>query len=271
MNEEASILALTRAGPNPPPGNASFLESGRGVIRTDEPVDSLGRVLEETQASFSMTHQSWASYPATGFTYDDGRQLTIGYDLLYRKNAIHETSGGASIAAWQFFGNRTATITLGNGVVCSFMNNDQTRSAIQAGLPTPPWGSGTSDQLGFDGAGRVIAKRYLLPHGGASPMPTTLVVGFTTAYDRSSNKLFERHLHAESRSHLYPAYDSPDRLLQYQRGALAVGGRASRARSRSRTPTSSAPTPWTAWATGTTPPTRPSAARPRPNSAGTTT
>jgi RHS repeat-associated protein len=190
--------------------------------------DSLGRVLEENQnigsVSHYVTHNAWKSYPATGFTFPSSRQLTIGFDALYRKNTINETTGGASIAAWQFFGNRVATVTLGNGIICSFMNNAQSRSAIQAGQPTPPWGNATTDQLGYDGAGRVITKRYLLPTGGGSPGPSTLVVGFTTAYDRSSNKLFERHLHAETRSHLYPAYDSPDRLLQYQRGVLATGG-----------------------------------------------
>ena len=193
--------------------------------------DSLGRVLEENQDTGStphyVTHNAWTSYPATGFTFPSSRQLTIGFDALYRKNAINETSGGASIAAWQFFGNRIGTVALGNGILCSFLDNALARSAIQAGEPTPPWGSGASDQLGYDGSGRVIAKRYLLPSGGSpgpSPAPATLVVGFTTAYDRSGNKLFERHLHAESRSHLYPAYDSPDRLLQYQRGVLATGG-----------------------------------------------
>jgi len=186
--------------------------------------DSLGRVLEENQNNHYVTHQAWTSYPATGFTFPSSRQLTIGFDALYRKNAINETSGGSSIAAWQFFGGRVGTVALGNGIICSFMNNAMGRSAIQAGLPTPPWGNATTDQLGYDGAGRVTTKRYLLPSGGGSPGPATLVVGFTTAYDRSSNKLFERHLHAESRSHLYPAYDSPDRLLQYQRGVLATGG-----------------------------------------------
>jgi hypothetical protein len=50
-----------------------------------------------------------------------------------------------------------------------------------------------------------------------------VLVGFTTAYDPSGNKFFERALHAESRSSLY-AVDSMDRLLQYQRGVLGTGG-----------------------------------------------
>jgi YD repeat-containing protein len=59
------------------------------------------------------------------------------------------------------------------------------------------------------------------------------IVGFTTAVDKASNKLFERELHAENRSHLYEpisesgvpqgGYDSLDRLRQYQRGTLSDG------------------------------------------------
>ena len=118
-------------------------------------------------------------------------------DALYRRNAVSE-SGGASIAAWEFFGNRTAKTTLGNGITCSFMNDAQTNSAVQSTVALPAWGDNTTDRLGYDGSGRLIAKRFL-PSGS-----TTALVGFTTQYDPSSNKLFERALHAESRSSLYP-------------------------------------------------------------------
>jgi hypothetical protein len=122
--------------------------------------------------------------------YSDGNGLFItrGATGCHEKTQktqtkkVDEVSDGA---AWQFFGGRTAALIHGNGIICSFMNNAQSRSAIQAGQPTPPRGSGTSDQLGYDGAGRLIAKRYLLPHGGpGSPAPSTLVVGFTTATAR---------------------------------------------------------------------------------------
>jgi RHS repeat-associated protein len=181
--------------------------------------DSIDRVLEEQQTYLNdtryVTHNAWMSYPSTGLTFPSARQITVGFDALYRTNAINETSGGASIAAWQFFGGRIATVTLGNGIVTSFMNDAQTRSAIQLGQTTPAWGSISTDQLGYDGSGRPIGKRHSLSG--------SVVVGFTTAYDPSSNKLFERALHAESRSSLY-ATDSMDRLLQYQRGVLATGG-----------------------------------------------
>ncbi len=90
----------------------------------------------------------------------------------------------------------------------------------------------------------MITKRFL--SGGIdgdtySYSDPTAVLGFTTAYDPSGNKLYERHLHAENRSHLYQAYgasgssgsntvplsgsyDSIDRLLQYQRGTLSIAG-----------------------------------------------
>jgi RHS repeat-associated protein len=81
----------------------------------------------------------------------------------------------------------------------------------------------------------MIAKRYLT--GGINSVTngyanTTALVGFTTSFDRASNKLYERHLHAESRSHLYQpfntdgswgmGYDSANRLRQYQRGVLSA-------------------------------------------------
>jgi RHS repeat-associated protein len=62
----------------------------------------------------------------------------------------------------------------------------------------------------------LIGKRHF---NGSSVM-----VGFTSAYDKSSNKFFERALHAESRSSLYDSYDSINRLLDYQRGVLTSGG-----------------------------------------------
>ena len=76
----------------------------------------------------------------------------------------------------------------------------------------------------------MIAKRYVNPSGGTPP---PVVVGFSTEYDRASNKFYERALHAPDRSHLYEpfvggapqgGYDSLDRLLQYQRGMLSDTG-----------------------------------------------
>ena len=55
-----------------------------------------------------------------------------------------------------------------------------------------------------------------------------LLAGFTSDYDPSGNKLYDRHLHAECRSFLYPSdqYDSADRLLSFQRGMLQGGGQS---------------------------------------------
>jgi hypothetical protein len=104
------------------------------------------------------------------------------------------------------------------------------------GVANPAWGSADTDRLGFDGAGRMIVKRYLFAEivDGAYDS-TAPVVGFTTAFDNGSNKLYERHLHAESRGHLYQpftaanvvgtdGYDSLDRLRKYERGELSSTG-----------------------------------------------
>ncbi len=182
--------------------------------------DSVSRVVEEAQltpgAERYTTSTQFTSLPVTQFEYPNNRLVASEFDALYRRSQIIEQATGAAIADWQYFGQRQATVTLGNGLVCSNMNNAQNRSAIQSGLPTPAWGNITTDQLGYDGAGRMIGKRYF--NGG------NVLVGFTSAYDMSSNKFFERPLHAEERSCLYDSYDSMNRLLDYQRGVLASGG-----------------------------------------------
>jgi YD repeat-containing protein len=199
--------------------------------------DSLGRVLEDAQAYGGLTpryvtNSAFTSYPVSGFTFPTVRVITSSYDLLYRRTLAHDTTGsGYDIATWNFFGpSRVAQVSLGNGVTCTWMNNAGTNSAVQGGVPgvpNPTWTSG--DFLGYDGAARMIAKRFLAPHSGL------LVVGFSSEYDRSGNKFFERALHAEDRSHLYEpfdpvsnlptgGYDSLDRLRQYQRGTLASTG-----------------------------------------------
>ena len=57
----------------------------------------------------------------------------------------------------------------------------------------------------------MISKRYLA--GGINGTThayndSTSLAGFTTSFDRAGNKLYERHLHSESRSHLYQPYNS---------------------------------------------------------------
>ena len=209
--------------------------------------DSLSRLLEDSQSfvysstplTRNVTNTAFASYPATEFSFPDigataGRRITNTFDLLYRRQQVQETSGGANIALWNFAGpSRVAEVQLGNGLACTWMNNARTNSAVQSAVANPLWGSPSSDRLGYDGAGRPIAKRYL-PFSDGSYTSFTPVVGFSTAFDRASNKFYERALHAENRSHLYEpfdsnglptgGYDSLDRLRQYQRGTLASTG-----------------------------------------------
>jgi len=195
--------------------------TGAGTVLVTFFYDSLGRSIEEAPTTLGtsryVTNTAFTSVPATQFEYPNDRLVDSSFDKLYRRQQIIEQATSVVIASWQFFGpGRVATVTLGNGLVCSNMNNAQSRSAIQSGLPTPGWGSIATDQLGYDGAGRMIGKRFF---NGAN-----VIVGFTSAYDMSSDKLFERPLQAEERSSLYDSYDSMNRLLDYQRGVLASGG-----------------------------------------------
>jgi len=194
--------------------------------------DSLGRGVEEVQA-FSgntryVTTSAFASLASSRLAYPNGRLTAYNTDVLYRRTQVVDDPDGtpADVAQWWFFGpSRTAELKLGNGLICTWMNNARTASAVQEDLANPAWGNQSSDRLGYDGAGRMITKRYLnatASSGGYSS--TTSLVGFTTAFDMGSNKDYERHLHAENRSHLYPAQDSLGRLGEYQRGTLAQAG-----------------------------------------------
>jgi RHS repeat-associated protein len=199
--------------------------------------DSLNRLLEESQVyggnTRNVTNTAFVSAPATGFEFPNNRQLANTYDLLYRRALVQDVTNSVNVAAWQFFGpSRVAEVTLGNGLICSWLNNARTNSAVQPAVANPAWGNQSSDRLGYDGASRPITKRYLA--GGINGSTgaynnSSAVVGFTTEYDPSSNKYYERHLHCEERSHLYEpfsngvptgGYDSLNRLRQYQRGTL---------------------------------------------------
>ncbi|MHB1769419.1 MAG: hypothetical protein ACYCUV_16385 [Phycisphaerae bacterium] len=107
--------------------------------------DSIQRTVEEAQAyggnTRYVTNGAFTSLPVSQFTFPNARQINKSFDKLYRRQQIIEAATSAVIASWQFFGpSRIATVTLGNGLLCSNMNNAQSRSAIQSGLPTPASG-----------------------------------------------------------------------------------------------------------------------------------
>jgi len=202
--------------------------------------DSLGRSIEESQVYQSNTrtntYDEWTSLVATGYTYPQGRQLANIHDALFRRIEV-KNRGDSSIAKWQFFGAaRPVEVEFANGIICTMMNNSRTRSSRQSGLATPSWGDESSDRLGYDGAGRMATKRYI--KGGINDITgaynaSESFVGFSTEFDVADNKLYERELHAEDRSHLYEpfslrgstyvpqgGYDSIDRLRLYRRGLL---------------------------------------------------
>ncbi len=222
--------------------------SGSGAVQVISVYDSLGRSIEESPTTLGtggryVTSTAFVSMPGTQFQYPNNRLVNSGYDVLYRRNQLVEQATGAAIANWQFAGpGRVAELVLGNGVIQTMLNNARTNSAVQSPTPVnPAWGSNSSDRLGYDGAGRNITKRYLTGGINSSTFAyntTTALVGNTTTYDRTSNKFYERALHAEERDNLYqpvdnsgniasptPGYDSINRLLQYQRGTLnSTGG-----------------------------------------------
>jgi RHS repeat-associated protein len=213
-----------------------------GTVQVAKVYDSLSRTLEEAPNTQGLarylTNTAFTSYPPTQFTYPNGRQVNWTYD---RRQSCGD-SATPSIASWRYFGpNRVAEVSLGGGtVIQTMLNNARTHSAVQSSVPNPGWGIQSSDRLGYDGAGRMITKRYLTGGINGSTYAynnTSALVGQTTAYDHGGNKFYERSLQAVDRSNLYqpvdnsgniasptPGYDSVGRLLQYQRGELNSSG-----------------------------------------------
>ena len=101
----------------------------------------------------------------------DSRMTRYGHNLgyideLYRRFDMKENSGSTLIASWKYFGpSRVAEMKTGansgsDDLYCTYLNNARTRSAVQSGESSPSWGDDDSDRLGFDGASRMITKRW---------------------------------------------------------------------------------------------------------------
>jgi len=55
----------------------------------------------------------------------------------------------------EIHGSPVLEANYGSGsLIATQMNNARTNSAVQATVPLPAWGSISTDQLGYDGAGR---------------------------------------------------------------------------------------------------------------------
>ena len=127
-----------------------------------------------------MTATAFESLPITERTYPNAREVGYNDDELYRRNEIIDDPSGTPVttAQWAFFrlrpffakawegyggqdgAGRVAELNLGNGLICTQMNNARTNSAVQSGVANPArhggsatWGDKSSDRLGYDGAG----------------------------------------------------------------------------------------------------------------------
>ena len=188
-----------------------------------------------------------------------------------------------------------ARVQLGNGLTCTWMNNAVASSAVQAGVPNPPWVAAagqSADRLGYDGAGRMIAKRYLNLAGSSPNRRRRRIHHRLRSREQQvlraglARREPQQPLRAVHSNGLPTGgYDSLDRLLQYQRGTLAStggsGGNGGGSIAASRFDhlvhhvdqhrPDPAAFPWMAWATGETRPLRPQTpCLPRPRSASTT-
>ncbi len=155
--------------------------------------DSIGRVLEEAQTYVGDTPlrhaRPWTSYPATGFTFPNSRQITIAVDALYRKNELTRPPAERRIAAWQFFGTARAGhrhARQRHHLLVHEQRPDELARSKPAERILRAWGSISTDQLGYDGSGRHDRQAT------SSPAHTPALVGFTTPLTHQQQALRAR-------------------------------------------------------------------------------
>ena len=79
-----------------------------------------------------VTYSEFTSLAPTRFTFPNDRVVGYNSDDLYRRTEIEDDpdSSPSDIAAWSFFGpSRVAELKLGNGLICTHMNNARTSMA----------------------------------------------------------------------------------------------------------------------------------------------
>jgi RHS repeat-associated protein len=164
--------------------------------------DSLGRVIEETQQVGSQPAQSidsaWrADNLRKSLTYPNGRVETYTYDPLDRLATVSDQGASQPVAAYRYIGAERMLERdyPQNGTRETYLDN-----------------TGTLDS-GYDGLARPVQERDLRSDN-------SLIVGFTSTYDRANNKLTEGKLHDAADSESY-TYDSAYRPVRFQR---APGG-----------------------------------------------
>jgi YD repeat-containing protein len=135
--------------------------------------DSLGRVKTETNVGgFSVTYDNFYDLVPQKVNYPNSREINWAYDKMYRLILVKEADTKLPIVKWRFVGpGRLIDATFGNGIACRYRNDGATASAAQASDTAPAWGDACSDHLGYDGAGRMIGKRYFGPGIGIGQYP----------------------------------------------------------------------------------------------------
>jgi RHS repeat-associated protein len=192
---------------------------------------------------YLLTNRSYVSDPADRFTYDlAGRMLTasktnwlttndwvvtFAYDGA---NRVTNTTQGGRVIAYAFdIPGRTRSLTYPSGTNITEQFDARNRLLAISDGSLPPIATYT-----YDLGNRVLTRTYRngvvaeyaynpnnwitsLIH--TNPAASNLIAGFTYAYDREGNKLYEENLWNTNRSEAY-AYDPIYRLTRWLAGAL---------------------------------------------------
>jgi RHS repeat-associated protein len=203
---------------------------GNGIIGSH-----LNKAGSDSAVQASASNPPWGDACSDRLGYDGtGRTIGKRYSLTCGSSSSSSSLSSSSLSS-------------GSSSFSSFSSH----SSILSGSSGRPSASGGSSGSGGSAAsgGLSSASSLSSPSSGSSQSSGScsssssgcdcvsplvycqLMAGFTADHDKNSNKFFERHLHAECRSFLYPhsdpvgwANDSANRLLQFQRGIIHSDG-----------------------------------------------
>ncbi|MEW5797345.1 MAG: hypothetical protein AB1772_13450, partial [Candidatus Zixiibacteriota bacterium] len=184
--EYDGLSRITRATDNNDPAN---LEDDSTVSRL---YDSFSRMIEEQQNGKAISANWTQESTPVDLTYPNGRKLEYTLDKLNRLKSI--TSGGKSIANYDYIGGRMIEKILGNATKLTLLND-----------------AGSADE-GHDALGRLVKMRHVGPSAN-------LLAGFEYTYNRENFKTATKDLQTSQLSEIYKL-DSVYRIVDFKRGTL---------------------------------------------------
>jgi len=208
--------------------------AGNLIQRTDQKNAATQYVYDDI---YRLTQRLYATDPDDTFAYDvggrmtqalrDGWLVTFSYDAANR--VLQTTQNGQTVAYAYDIPHRQRTLSYPGGkTVVEQRDFRERNSALNAGaiatytydlgnrVTRRVYGNGTQAAYSYDANNRITGLNH-------TKADTSLIAGFSHAYDNEGNKQYEDKAHDPAYSEGYQ-YDDLYRLIDYKVGTLDLSG-----------------------------------------------